>query len=133
MAFQGEYQNRVEEQHAMRSDVAITLLVWLACGAIGSPTHGREPYFAAFKEKYAPDAESEYGKLVTVTRCNVCHADKMPKSKRNVYGIALSKVIAKNEKNKANMDAALGKIEGEKSPSGKTFGELIKEGKLPGA
>src|SRR5579863_2016292 len=103
----------------MRLAAAVVFVLFISCLAAPERANGRQPYFDAFKEKYAPDAESAYGKLVNTTKCNVCHIDKMPKTKRNVYGIALSKIIAKNEKDKGKINEALGKVGDEKSPSGK--------------
>jgi hypothetical protein len=42
-------------------------------------------------------------------------------------------LIAKKETVKEKISKALGEIENEKSPSGETFIELIRRGKLPGA
>jgi len=73
-------------------------------------------------------------------KCNVCHFGKK-KANRNDYGKALSKFFTKDDYKKLKDDkpALKKKIEDafkaclkEKSGSGKTFGELIKAGKLPG-
>jgi len=74
-------------------------------------------------------------------KCDVCHYGASKKS-RNDYGVALSKVgvtQANYNKLKGDQDklaqilkAMFKKVESAKSVSGKTFGELIKEGKLPG-
>jgi len=81
-----------------------------------------------FKKKY-----QNLGSLVSKTKCYVCHASKN-KKKRNDYGKALKKIIGKkNEKDIKKIIAALDKVAKEKSSvKGKTFGDLIKEGKLPG-
>ena len=69
-------------------------------------------------------------------KCNVCHYGKSKKN-RNDYGTALSKEILKINK-KGNVkeddfDKCAKLVEKEKSSvEGKTFGDLIKEGKLPG-
>ena len=82
---------------------------------------------------------TQYPKLqakVKVAKCGVCHPRKNNKKKkiRNNYGKALAKTLdAKKVKDKKKLKAAFEKIE--KMPSatkGKTFGDLIKEGKLPG-
>jgi len=71
------------------------------------------------------------------TKCNVCHYGKS-KKKRNDYGQALAKEFAKNKKKKNEKDvekikAVFKKVAKKKSSvKGKTFGDLIKEGKLPG-
>jgi hypothetical protein len=74
-------------------------------------------------------------------KCNVCHYGTSKKN-RNDYGMALSKIgITQDNYNKLKGDqeklnlvlkAMFKKAESAKSVSGKTFGELIKEGKLPG-
>ena len=89
-------------------------------------------------------------------RCMVCHervkrteavgesTHYLPKKKRNAYGKALFAALkelddpAKGEKRGKKVkdekifQAALKKVEAEKDPaSGKTFGELLKDGKLP--
>jgi hypothetical protein len=70
--------------------------------------------------------------------CLICHEakaddDSMPDTKkRNNYGQALMGVIAKNERDSTKIGEALKKIEKEDSAiKGKTFGDLLKEGKLP--
>ena len=89
-------------------------------------------------------------------RCMVCHervkrseavgesTHYLPKKKRNAYGKALFAALqelddqSKGEKRGKKVKdakifrAALKKVEAEKDPaSGKTFGELLKDGKLP--
>lgn len=86
----------------------------------------RPNYNKAFQAKY-PGLKALYDEA----KCNVCHAG-MSKKMRNEYGMAFGGALgAKEVKDAAAVDAALTKAEGEKSTSGKTFGELIKEGKLP--
>ncbi|HWB08264.1 MAG TPA: hypothetical protein VG826_03530 [Pirellulales bacterium] len=116
----------------MRTFIPVIVFAVLLSGISSKDVGARPVYFEAFKEKYASDADSDYGKLVAKTKCAVCHPKSDNKKERNAYGMALSKVVTKNEKNKAKVGEALGKIEEEKSPGGKTFGELIKDGKLPG-
>lgn len=91
---------------------------------------GRPPYNKAFFEAYPENKEA--AALAANAKCTVCHgADK---KMRNDYGAALGKLIgAKNEKDEAKIKEALKKVEGEKSGTeGKTFGDLLKGGKLPG-
>ena len=58
----------------------------------------------------------------------------MDKEKRNNYGMALKKALGKeNVKDEDAIKAAMTKIEKEKSAEdGKTFGDLLEAGKLPG-
>jgi hypothetical protein len=70
-------------------------------------------------------------------KCNVCHYGKKKKN-RNDYGQAMAKLFAKNKKKKNEKDVKLIKevlkkvAKKKSSEKGKTFGDLIKEGKLPG-
>ena len=70
--------------------------------------------------------------------CLICHEPKadsesMPDTKkRNNYGQALMGVIEKNERDADKIVEAMKKVEKENSAiKGKTFGDLLKEGKLP--
>ena len=88
----------------------------------------RPNYLKEFIKKY-PKLEADAKK----TKCNVCHVGKKKKMK-NDYGTAMGKVLgAKKVKDKEKIAEALGKTEPEKSGTeGKTFGDLLKDGKLPG-
>ncbi len=80
-------------------------------------------------EKQYPDVvkNAKDGKI----DCTVCH-EGTEKKNRNNYGMALAKNIAKNETDEAKVKEALTKTESEKSAiKDKTFGDLLKEGKLP--
>jgi hypothetical protein len=109
----------------------VAFAVLLSVGSLKHADAGK-PYFETFKEKYATEGGVGYAELVATAKCSICHAGGK-KTEHNSYGIALRKVVAKNEKERAKIDDALGKIENEKSPSGETFIELIRQGKLPGA
>jgi hypothetical protein len=116
----------------MRRANLIVLFAGFVCAAGMSSASARQPYFDEFKGKYAgDDADPEFAKTVTEAKCFICHVGKSKKN-RNAYGTALSKVIAKKEMDKEKIREALGKIEKEKSADGTTFGELIKDNKLPG-
>jgi hypothetical protein len=80
-----------------------------------------------FMEQYPNVAEAKD------VKCGVCHP-VTDKKERNDYGMALGKAIGtKNEKDVELIKAAMTKIESEKSATdGKTFGDLLKAGKLPG-
>ena len=73
-------------------------------------------------------------------KCNVCHAGESKKMK-NEYGKAVGKYLTKAKYNEIKEDEAaakkyiiegLQKAEGEKGGSGKSYGDVIKAGKLPG-
>jgi len=92
------------------------------------------------------DAEVKGTKIEVVAgelKCNFCHVDKEEKKVRNTYGMALTKCgltatkfdELKGDKAKLadHVKEAMKKAEAVKSPSGETFGDLIKAGKAPGA
>ncbi|MEX0714931.1 MAG: hypothetical protein WD066_00010 [Planctomycetaceae bacterium] len=99
----------------------------------GTPAaEARPQYVKEFILKY-PDLKPE---ITKVKNCGVCHggengADKMV---RNNYGESLMKLLGEiNVKDAATIKTAMDKAADEKSATdGKSFGELIKEGKLPG-
>jgi hypothetical protein len=97
----------------------------------------RPNYKGAFKREY------KKAKALHKMGCAVCHPKKDNKKKkiRNDYGMAISKAFGKDKagdpitkvKDKDKIADALEKAAKEKSSvEGKTFGDLIKEGKAPG-
>ena len=105
----------------------------LAAAAVLLPAataEARPKHMSIFGKFYAEQLDKD---LVKKTKCNVCH-EKTQKSKkfRNPYGMELSKLLEKNEKDEDTVIAALKKAEEKKScVEGKTYGDLIKDGKLP--
>jgi len=88
----------------------------------------RSDYKKVFQAKYPDVIKAQKDGKIT---CNVCHEGKS-KKKRNIYGVALSKLVGKKQKDKKKIDAALTKVESEKSAiEGQTFGDLLKAKKLP--
>jgi hypothetical protein len=107
----------------------------------------------AFQEKYVDKSDNPAFKAaVKKASCFVCHVKGEEKTVRNDYGKALSKFTggtvnkdlkaayeaggdaAKDAKLAAVLkvlDDAFDKVAAQKSPSGKTYGDLIKDGKLP--
>ena len=83
------------------------------------------------------DAEKSLAEKVSTAKCNVCH-EGTSKKKRNPYGQALDVYLDRKTdiKDMAKIQDALSKVEAEHSKKGDdkspTFGELIKQGKLPG-
>ena len=100
----------------------------------GGEATARPKYLAALNAKY-PDLAKKKGTDGKLT-CAVCHPkdDNAKKLKRNNYGLALAgKLEKKNESDEDKIKEALTKTEGEKSKTeGKTFGDLITSGELPG-
>ena len=78
-------------------------------------------------------ANKKLEKQAKKVKCNVCHYGKKKKD-RNDYGLALSKIFAKNKKKKNEKDKeiineVLKKVLKKKSSvKDKTFGDLIKDG-----
>ena len=123
----------------MKRFCAILVVATLVLGVAGSAS-ARPPYKGIFEGKYLEGAGDKFKAAVGEAKCNVCHEGKEKKD-RNEYGKALAKVLtkAKFDELKGDMDAlkkfaneSLEKTAGEKSSGGKTFGELIKAGELPG-
>jgi hypothetical protein len=117
----------------------------LVCGAVlagmlfvaSSPEAVARPkYNTEFWSMY----EKEIGKLKDETKCAACHNGGDDKKKRNDYGQAMAEALVgdevkgkKNETDVAKIKKALEMIAKKKSGTdGKTFGDLIQEGKLPG-
>lgn len=94
----------------------------------GGSADARPKFKDLFKEEYKNLAEQ-----VEQVKCGVCHYGEK-KTNRNDYGQALGKALGKkNESDAKKVKEAFKKVEKEKSGTeGKTFGDLIKEGKLPG-
>ncbi|HTN76578.1 MAG TPA: hypothetical protein VL096_15065 [Pirellulaceae bacterium] len=102
-------------------------------------------FFAKFEAKYGAGATPEFAALIKETKCNICHVkDAKSKKERSPYGEALHeagldkkafpKDRVENEGPAVEKEiyAAFEKAAAAKSPSGATFGEDIKGGKLPG-
>ena len=105
---------------------AIAGAVWLSLPTPNA--EARPQYFDQFKKSYAPLAEAAASK-----KCSVCHG-MGKKTERNKYGQAIAGVLGeeKNVKDDAAVEKTLRAAEAKASGiEGKTFGELIKEGKLP--
>lgn len=114
---------------------------WLVFGIVAAglmvaitaqDSQARPKYFTTFKEAY-PKLEEQANEK----KCNVCHIGATDKKTRNDYGKALQKAMggdaAKNVMDAEKIKKGIKDSEKEKSSTeGKTFGDLIKDGKLPG-
>jgi len=127
-----------------------TVLSVVVAGAFCvSPAFGiltfRKEFEAYYKVK-APttDTEVAFAELAKEARCNICHVDGEEKEIRNPYGMALSELLdeEKFDRTRCKEDPegvtkeitdAFKQVEAKESPWAKTFGELIRAGKLPGA
>lgn len=107
-----------------------------------------EEFQKAWQKKYIgeekTDVEKKLAKAVMeVKKCNVCHNPnkvdgKVSKKNRNAYGEALHKLLDKKDKKDeekiAKAFAEVEKVKADKDKEkedGPTFGDLLKEGKLP--
>ena len=115
----------------------------------GSQSLALAPFKKAWATKYLENHKNEdFQKVAKKASCNVCHIKGAKKNFQNDYGKLINKLIEgdanKRKKeaadSKAEMakilkefEAAIDKVAKEKSDGGKgpTYGELIKEGKLP--
>jgi hypothetical protein len=106
--------------------VAGALLVVAAFALTSNQAEARPNYNKAFMAKYPDLAAAKEAK------CGVCH-EGMDKKVRNDYGKAFGTALGKKKATDGGeIDAALDKAAGDPSAiEGKTFGDLIKDGKLP--
>jgi hypothetical protein len=124
-----------------RSRLAVVLGVGAALmvGASSRPAFAIKEFFDEFKAVYVkPDSGDANEKALVAevekAKCNVCHVGSS-KKERNAYGHALAEFLDKKEdkKDTAKIRGALETVAALPSGEGKpTFGELIKEGRLPG-
>ena len=82
-------------------------------------------YMDAMFEKYDKISDADKAK-----KCGVCHGKS--KKMRSDYAQALGKALgAKKVKDKDKINAALMEVEGKEYEDGKTYGDLLNDGKLP--
>jgi hypothetical protein len=125
-------------------NLCLLALCGFVVGALGARVHSAhaiEAFKKEFEAKYvkkdgSSDAEKSFAAAVEKAKCNVCHVGKTKKV-RNDYGKALGALVTKKDgKDSAKIQEAFDKVAAEKSKPGDanspTFGDLIKEGKLPG-
>ncbi|HEY2414378.1 MAG TPA: hypothetical protein VGI40_19190 [Pirellulaceae bacterium] len=114
--------------------LALSLIIGLAFSF--QSASALPPFNKEWVAKYNTPEKAAY----TEAKCNVCHAGESKKMK-NEYGKAVGKYLTKAKYNEIKEDAAaaqkyildgLAKAENDKSSSGKTYGELLKAGELPG-
>jgi predicted negative regulator of RcsB-dependent stress response len=108
--------------------VGLVVVAGVAFGWSTSQVEARPNYAKEFKDAYPSVKEK-----AEEAKCGVCHyGDK--KTNRNDYGQALTEALgAKNVKDVDAIKAAIKKAaEGKSQSKGKTFGELIEAGELPG-
>lgn len=115
----------------MRKDRLIMVTLVGAFLVSASPAFAVKQFYDEFKEVYVNNGNLD-ASVVAKAKCNLCHEGKSKKDK-NAYGELLDKLLdrKKDARNPEKIRQALVAVESEKSPSGKTYGELIKEGNLP--
>jgi len=94
--------------------------------AMCQPAQARMQYYNSFKSKY-----SNLGKADLDKKCGICHgADN--KKQRSDYANAIGKALgAKNVKDADAITKALDEAAKGDAGDGKTYGDLLKDGKLP--
>ena len=122
----------------MRRLCVFAILGLVAVALNANSGFARLPYRKQFEETYK---DSKIVEAAKEAKCNVCHYGKTKKN-RNDYGKALTKYLNadqykklyKTDKEALNkkIKEALKSVVKVKSTKGKTFGELIKAGQLPG-
>ncbi|MGD9647309.1 MAG: hypothetical protein AB7U73_16470 [Pirellulales bacterium] len=121
--------------------LAVVMAAVVMTTATVDEAQARPPYKKEFDALYLKKdskdpAEMALAAAIEKVKCNVCHEGKSKKM-RNDYGMALSKLLTKDDaKDVDKIKASIEKVADEhsdpnddKSP---TFGQLLKEGKLPG-
>jgi len=108
--------------------------VGLLLATVPTGADARPKYRSLFKKEYKKVAENNK------ISCDVCHVPDKEKTERNHYGEAVLKTLKKlvdeiperGLKDEKKIKEMLKKTEKEKSKvKDKTFGDLLKEGKLP--
>jgi len=105
--------------------LAIVVVVGLAMTSKPQPAQAQKQYFDAFVAKYDAVADEAKEK-----KCAVCHGQN--KKMRSDYAKALEEALgAKKVKDVEKINAALDTIAKKDSGNGTTYGDLLKDGKLP--
>ena len=118
---------------APRRLTAAAALLALCAAALLIPApeaQARPKHLSIFSKLYEKELDKE---TIKKSKCNVCHEQKEKSKKfRNAYGLELSKLLGKNEKDEKKVIEALQEAAKKQScVEGKTYGDVIKEGDLP--
>lgn len=129
----------------MKKFLVLSLITSIALGGFTpGAAFAQKAYNDAWLETYTKDGKNEaLAKLAGEAKCNVCHIQGASKKERNPYGVEAAKLFKEGGVNKdapkkdpegfkKNIAAAFTKLEAIKAKDGKTFGEKIKAGELPG-
>ncbi|HUG92343.1 MAG TPA: hypothetical protein VML55_16005 [Planctomycetaceae bacterium] len=119
----------------LRMALAVCLTLAVAVLVSGfQAAEARPQYRTQFLKQYEEVKKNNPSGNLT---CLVCHdkkagGDSYDTKKHNNYGTAIKDVIEMNEKKADKIQQALKDVEPKDSAiKGKTFGDLLKEGKLP--
>lgn len=122
--------------------VCVSIVLGLAAIAVcASSASALPPFNKEWTSKYVEgNGNVKFVEAVGTAKCNVCH-EGTSKKDHNTYGKVVKKYLTKAKYNAIKEDEAaarkyilegLQKAEGEKNGGGKSFGEEIKAGHLPG-
>jgi len=110
----------------------VLAIVAIAATGLMTPerAQARMQYFKAFKETYTKLDQTK----VDENKCGICHGGDKGANKKKLskyaqeFGSALG---AKNVKEEEKIKDALKKAEAKDAGEGKTYGDLLKDGKFP--
>ena len=117
----------------------VASLVAVVLNLLVTPTATARPEYKTQLEEMTKDGKFAATYKDLTQKCNVCHYGKTKKN-RNDFGQAINKSIndevyksmkSDKEQLKKKITEALKSAMKEKSPTGKTFGQLIEAGELP--
>ncbi len=122
--------------------VVTGITVGIVVGLSSRPAFAIKQFSDQFKAMYVkPESTDPNEKALAAefetAKCNVCHVGKN-KKERNTYGEALADLLDKKEdkedtaKIKKSLETVAAMPSEKENDKAKTFGDLIKEGKLPG-
>lgn len=125
--FVGVFEMKCSKQLTLMAVVAVLGVFALPA----RPAFAVKQFYDEFKEVYVNNGSLD-ASMVAKAKCNICHEGKSKKNK-NAYGKLLDELLdrKKDAKNPQKIREALEKVAAAKSPAGPTYGELLKEGKLP--
>jgi hypothetical protein len=116
--------------------LGLVAVAWCVSSASALPPFNKE-----WTGKYVEgNGNAKFVEAVSTAKCNVCH-EGTSKKQHNAYGKVVQKFLSKAKYNEIKDDEAaakkyilegLQKAEAEKNGSGKTYGEILKGGSLPG-
>ena len=117
--------------------LGLVTIAWSIQSASALPPFNKE-----WTAKYVEgNSNARFVEAVSTAKCNVCH-EGTSKKQHNAYGKVVQKYLTKAKYNEIKEDEAAGKkyileglqkAEAEKGGNGKTYGEMLKSGTLPGA